>query len=89
MAEAAVEADESLTPPSTKGHLSVARVLDGWYVACRTSELSEKPLAVTVLGAPLALFRGAGGRPGAVLDRCPHRNFPLSQGRVLDTGALE
>jgi len=78
-----------LGPPPTKGHLSVARVLDGWYVACRSRELGEKPLAITVLGTPLALFRGEGGRPGAVLDRCPHRNFPLSQGHVLDSGALQ
>jgi phenylpropionate dioxygenase-like ring-hydroxylating dioxygenase large terminal subunit len=80
---------ELLAPGDTKGHLSVARVLDGWYVACRANELGEMPRAVTVLGTPLALFRGAGGRPGAVLDRCPHRNFPLSQGRVLASGELQ
>jgi phenylpropionate dioxygenase-like ring-hydroxylating dioxygenase large terminal subunit len=78
-----------LAPPPTKGHLSVARVLDGWYVACRSSALGSEPLAVTVLGTPLALFRGESGRPGAVLDRCPHRNFPLSQGRVLVSGTLQ
>jgi phenylpropionate dioxygenase-like ring-hydroxylating dioxygenase large terminal subunit len=89
MPEGELAANERLAPPSTKGHLSVARVPDGWYVACRTNELAEKPLPVTVLGTPLALFRGAGGRPGALLDRCPHRNFPLSQGRVLASGALE
>ena len=75
--------------PFSKGNLSTARVLDGWYVACRSHELGEKPLAVTVLDTPLALFRGAGGRPGAVLDRCAHRNFPLSAGRVLASGALQ
>jgi phenylpropionate dioxygenase-like ring-hydroxylating dioxygenase large terminal subunit len=89
MAEAEVAASEQLAPPSTKGHLSVARVLDGWYVACRTNELGEKPLAVTVLDTPLALFRSAGGRPAAVLDRCPHRNFPLARGHVLESGALQ
>jgi phenylpropionate dioxygenase-like ring-hydroxylating dioxygenase large terminal subunit len=79
----------SVEPVLTKGHLSVARILDGWYVACRSGELGERPLAVTVLDTPLALFRGEGGRPAALLDRCPHRNFPLSQGRVLTTGALQ
>ncbi len=88
-AEAERIGGERLAPPITKGHFSVARVLDGWYVACRSSELGEKPRAVTVLGTPLALFRGAGGRPAALLDRCPHRNFPLSRGRVLATGALQ
>jgi phenylpropionate dioxygenase-like ring-hydroxylating dioxygenase large terminal subunit len=42
-----------------------------------------------VLGNPLALFRSSGGKPAAVLDRCPHRNFPLSQGRVAPSGALQ
>lgn len=34
------------------------------------------------------LFRSSGGVPGALLDRCPHRNVPLSFGRVAD-GLLE
>jgi phenylpropionate dioxygenase-like ring-hydroxylating dioxygenase large terminal subunit len=34
------------------------------------------------------VFRGAGGRPGVLEDRCPHRNAPLSAGRVHD-GELE
>src|SRR5206468_937798 len=29
-----------------------------------------------------------GGRPGVLLDRCPHRNAPLSMGRV-HRGALQ
>ncbi|MGH7289247.1 MAG: Rieske 2Fe-2S domain-containing protein, partial [Myxococcota bacterium] len=89
MAEAELAAGEVLAPPPGKGHLSVARVLDGWYVACRSEELDAAPLARTVLGTPLVLFRGAEGRPGALLDRCPHRNFPLSQGRSLASGLLQ
>jgi phenylpropionate dioxygenase-like ring-hydroxylating dioxygenase large terminal subunit len=34
------------------------------------------------------VFRGAGGVPGVLEDRCPHRNAPLSAGRVRD-GELE
>lgn len=74
-----------LLPPSTKGNTSVARVADDWYVACRSKELrrGKKPLSRTLLGMPLALFRGADGTPGALLDRCPHRNVPLTMGRVV------
>lgn len=68
----------------TRGHVSVARVLRGWYVAARSEELSDKPLPVTVWDVPMVLFRGAGGQPTALLDRCPHRNVPLSMGRVVD-----
>ena len=59
-----------------------------WYVACRTGELGRRPLARTVHGVPLALFRDGAGRAVALLDRCPHRNVPLSLGRRCD-GLLE
>lgn len=60
-----------------------------WYVACLSSELGGKrPLARTVDGTRLALFRDGRGQPAALLDRCPHRNVPLSCGRVRD-GLLE
>jgi len=75
-----------LEPPQTKGHLSVARLGRWWYVACRARDLGKKPVAATVIGTPLALFRDAAGRASALLDRCPHRNVPLSLGRVAAGG---
>jgi phenylpropionate dioxygenase-like ring-hydroxylating dioxygenase large terminal subunit len=74
--------EDRLTPPSTKPHASVARVPNAWYVAAIASDLGRKPLPVTILGTPLVLFRTARGTPGALLDRCPHRNVPLSAGKV-------
>jgi phenylpropionate dioxygenase-like ring-hydroxylating dioxygenase large terminal subunit len=59
-----------------------------WYVACASRELRSRPLARTILDVPLVLFRGADGVPGALLDRCAHRNLPLSVGRVA-RGELE
>ncbi|MDP2342799.1 MAG: aromatic ring-hydroxylating dioxygenase subunit alpha [Deltaproteobacteria bacterium] len=79
---------------SSGGRKNVARVVDAWYVACASKELGKsKPLAVQILGVPLALWRtsavgGGAGAPAAVLDRCPHRNVPLSLGRV-EKGELE
>jgi phenylpropionate dioxygenase-like ring-hydroxylating dioxygenase large terminal subunit len=78
-----------LGPPPTKGHLSVARLTHYWYVACRSEELGRSPLSRTVLGLPLVLFRDETGRAAALLDRCPHRNVPLSLGRVSASGHLE
>jgi phenylpropionate dioxygenase-like ring-hydroxylating dioxygenase large terminal subunit len=80
---------EKLIPPETKGHVSVARLGRFWYVACQSDDLKDKPLARSVLGVPLVLFRGASGKAGALLDRCPHRNVPLSLGRVVGAGVLE
>jgi phenylpropionate dioxygenase-like ring-hydroxylating dioxygenase large terminal subunit len=56
---------------------------DYWYVLCRGTELCERPLARSLFGQPLVLFRGAHARPVALLDRCPHRNVPLSLGSVV------
>lgn len=72
-----------LTPPATKPHASVARVTDAWYVGCQTRDLKRKPLSRTLLGIPLVLFRGDDGKPAALLDRCAHRNVPLSLGKVV------
>ena len=67
---------------------NVARVLDAWYVATPSSALGKKkPLASQVLGIPLAVWRTDDGSPAAVLDRCPHRNVPLSLGRVRPTSS--
>jgi phenylpropionate dioxygenase-like ring-hydroxylating dioxygenase large terminal subunit len=67
---------------------NVVRVVDAWYIACSSDELGDKPLARQVLGVPLALWRTSSGAPAAVVDRCPHRNVPLSLGRV-ERGELE
>lgn len=54
----------------------------GWYVAAWSEELSDQPLARTLLGEPVVLYRRADGAAVALEDRCPHRNLPLSVGRV-------
>ncbi len=67
------------------GNSSAARILDDWYVACTSEQLDaagSKPLATTLHSLPIVLFRGANGEVGALLDRCPHRNVPLSDGAV-------
>lgn len=53
-----------------------------WYAAAWSSELGDEPLARTVLGEPVALYRRRDGTPAALADRCCHRGLPLSLGRV-------
>ena len=74
--------------PESSGNFSVARVTRAWYVACASRELGGAPVARTILGIPLVLFRGPDGKPAARLDRCAHRNSPLSLGRTAG-GRLE
>ena len=61
-----------------------ARLRQAWYVACPASELERAPLGRMLLGTPLVLFRGPEGKPAALLDRCAHRNVPLSLGRMVE-----
>jgi phenylpropionate dioxygenase-like ring-hydroxylating dioxygenase large terminal subunit len=70
------------TTLTTKYHTSVAYITDDWYVVCESLQLRDKPLAVTLLNTPLVVFRDGHGQAGALLDRCPHRNVPLSLGAV-------
>jgi len=68
-----------------QGKLSSAHVRDDWYVGCTSRALRKRPLATTLLGVPLVLFRDQHGRPHALEDRCAHRNVPLSLGRVVES----
>jgi phenylpropionate dioxygenase-like ring-hydroxylating dioxygenase large terminal subunit len=83
-----VDGGEVRVPVEPTGRFSIVRLPRYWYVACRSSELDSTPIGRTVLGLPVALFRRADRRPVAVLDRCPHRNMPLSLGTVR-SGELE
>jgi phenylpropionate dioxygenase-like ring-hydroxylating dioxygenase large terminal subunit len=56
-------------------------VLRKYWLAVATSKEVARPIARTVLGAPLVLARSE-GRVFALADRCPHRSSPLSAGRM-------
>ena len=67
---------------------SVAFVRDGWHAIARSDDLSGAPLARTIFDLPLVLFRDGDGRPAALLDRCAHRNAPLSLGTLDAAGRI-
>ncbi len=54
--------------------------LDHWHPVAKSEEL-DGPLAVTVAGREIVVFRSGGGI-GALVDRCPHRGMRLSLGQV-------
>lgn len=57
-----------------------------WWVAGFDWELTDKPLARTLLGHRLVLFRNADGSVSALEDRCCHRDLPLSLGTLEPRG---
>jgi phenylpropionate dioxygenase-like ring-hydroxylating dioxygenase large terminal subunit len=59
-------------------------LMNAWYAAGWSSEITKKPLARTILDEPIVMYRGADNRVAALEDRCCHRGMPLSQGEVFD-----
>jgi len=53
-----------------------------WYVAAFSGEVGRRLIRRKLLGRNVVLFRTEGGKPVALDDRCAHRSFPLSQGRL-------
>lgn len=60
-----------------------------WTPLLASRAVRRKPVAVTLAGTRLVLFRDASGRIAALADRCPHRGAALSQGRVTADGRIE
>jgi phenylpropionate dioxygenase-like ring-hydroxylating dioxygenase large terminal subunit len=57
-----------------------------WHAVARPDAVLAGPLAVTLLGERLVVWRAPEGRLAAAVDRCPHREAPLSAGTVVDLG---
>ncbi len=53
-----------------------------WYVIALTREITDGLLARTVCGHDIVCYRVPDGRVVALRDRCPHRRYPLSRGRL-------
>ncbi|MFK7888490.1 MAG: Rieske 2Fe-2S domain-containing protein [Gammaproteobacteria bacterium] len=59
-----------------------AIVKNRWYIAAFSREITRDPIERTFLGKPVALYRKEDGTPVAMYGLCPHRYFPLAQGKV-------
>jgi phenylpropionate dioxygenase-like ring-hydroxylating dioxygenase large terminal subunit len=57
-----------------------------WLVAARSDKVGQRPLAITIMDRPLVLARDGAGQLLVLEDRCPHRQVPLSQGRMTAEG---
>lgn len=51
-----------------------------WYVAAWDSEVDRQPMARTICGEPVMLYRKLDRSVVAMRDACPHRLLPLSMG---------
>lgn len=61
-----------------------------WYVAGVSEDFSTDELAGRVIcNRPIVMWRAKEGDVLAYDDRCAHKRFPLSKGRLMDDGTLE
>jgi phenylpropionate dioxygenase-like ring-hydroxylating dioxygenase large terminal subunit len=59
-------------------------VKNSWHLVALSASLKRGQVrGLKVAGTSIVLFRTSGGL-SAMIDRCPHRNYPLSKGRVID-----
>lgn len=55
-------------------------ITNAWYVAGWDYEIDHQPVARTICGVPMALYRKLDRSVVALRDACPHRLLPLSMG---------
>ena len=72
--------DSKPAPPATA---SATGPRNAWYVVATSRQLRKRPLQVRLFDTPLVLFRRPDASPCALLDRCSHRNVPLSLGKIV------
>jgi phenylpropionate dioxygenase-like ring-hydroxylating dioxygenase large terminal subunit len=73
----------STTPPHPTERSTSADFAPGWYIIAASADVRTTPTPVLLNGLPLVTFRDSSGQAVALLDRCSHRNAPLSAGRVV------
>ncbi len=55
---------------------------NAWYAAAAAHEVGRTPIARDVVGHRVVLYRTQAGAAVALEDRCAHRPYPLSRGRL-------
>lgn len=61
---------------------STAVIKDAWYVCSWSADLRHELIARRIADEPMVLYRTPAGRPVAMADRCPHRHYLLSRGKL-------
>lgn len=63
-------------------------IFNDWYVAAYDAEIGRSLFKRTLLGRDIVLFRTEAGKPVALDNRCIHRSFPLSEGKLENDSVI-
>jgi vanillate O-demethylase monooxygenase subunit len=81
----AQQMDKVQAPPPAASRLAdhtTPLLRNEWYVAALSKEVDRTLRDRRLLGTSVLLYRTADGAPIALRNRCPHRSFPLSRGKL-------
>ena len=70
----------------TATNKQLGAINNSWYVAAHSHELQADPVARTILGTSIVLYRKPDGTPVALRNSCGHRLAPLALGKVVAEG---
>lgn len=59
-------------------------IRNAWYVVAFSEEITNAPMKRTILGENILLYRRRDKSVVALVDRCAHRGYPLSAGKVIE-----
>lgn len=87
--ESDTKADAKATDMGSRDWGEPFRWNKAWYPMAVTADMDpSRPNKLELLGEALVAWRDGGGEWRVFEDRCPHRNVPLSEGRVERDGTL-
>ena len=75
----------SVAKPKAKGQWATHQtplIRNCWYVAALSHEVTRDLLERTLLNTTVVLYRRLDGSPVVMDNRCSHRSFPLSKGKL-------
>ncbi|MFK8021905.1 MAG: Rieske 2Fe-2S domain-containing protein [Pseudomonadales bacterium] len=67
---------------SVKDYIALPLLYNHWYVAGTVTEFSEHPKAKILLEKSIVFYRTSSGELTALQNRCLHRAYPLSKGKL-------
>lgn len=60
-------------------------LVENWYAVGKKQEFKKnKPVGRIIFDIPVVVWKKDNGAYAAILDRCNHRNAPLSKGKIID-----
>ncbi len=65
-----------------RANIPEAFVYNCWYVAAWGEEVTRAPMRRVILEEPIVFYRRLDGTAVALADRCVHRAYPLSRGKL-------